>query len=196
MVLRLCIFATMMNYKLYYHTPEGFDDLWMCSDGEMLTGLWFEGSRDEDRFVGMFQEMSLPVVIYETCRWLDLYFSGRQPDFTPAYRIDNQTPFRKRVSEIMCEIPFGKTMTYGEITKRIAGSLQEMSSTPRRMSAQAVGCAVGWNPICLIVPCHRVVGANGNLTGYGGGMKNKIALLKHEGHDMNRFFIPAKSKGL
>ena len=84
--------------------------------------------------------------------------------------MEDLTPFRKAVLDIVREIPFGKTMTYGEIAKRL-----------KINSAQAVGGAVGWNPICLIVPCHRVMGANGNLTGYGGGIHNKIALLKLEG---------------
>ena len=87
----------------------------------------------------------------------------------------------------MCEIAFGQTVTYGEIAKRIAETRHQAPLPTRKMSAQAVGGAVGWNPICIIVPCHRVVGINGNLTGYGGGMHNKIALLKHEGHDMSRF---------
>ena len=156
-----------------YPTPEGFDDLLMCTDGEALTGLWFEGSRDENKhtldIVETRQAPSLPV-IRDTCRWLDIYFTGRQPDFTPAYRMNDLTPFRKAVLDKVCEIPFGQTMTYGEISKKLKVN-----------SAQAVGGAVGWNPICLIVPCHRVMGANGNLTGYGGGIHNKIALLKLEG---------------
>ena len=153
-----------------YHTPEGFDNLLMRFDGEVLTGLCFEGSRDESKTAELRMSAALPSVFHDTCRWLDIYFSGHQPDFTPAYRLDGLTPFRKSVSEIMCEIPFGQTMTYGEIAKRL-----------KINSAQAVGGAVGWNPICLIVPCHRVIGANGNLTGYGGGMENKIALLRLEG---------------
>lgn len=160
-----------------YHTPDGFDNLLMCSDGEALTGLWFEGSHDERKHPLSVEErlpaISLLPVILDTFRWLDIYFSGCQPDFTPAYRMDNLTPFRKAVSEVMCEIPFGQTMTYGEIAKRL-----------KVRSAQAVGGAVGWNPVCLIVPCHRVVGANGSLTGYGGGLHNKIALLKLEGHEI------------
>ena len=184
----------MAQYLQRYQTPEGFDDLLMCSDGEVLTSLWFEGSRDENKYLSGDVETchgaSLPPVFNDTFRWLDIYFSGRQPDFTPAYRMDGLTPFRRQVSEIMCEIPFGKTMTYGEIAKRIVETFPETSQ--RKMSAQAVGSAVGWNPICLIVPCHRVVGANGNLTGYGGGMDNKIALLKHEGHDMKQFSVPFK----
>lgn len=172
----------MIYFKQRYHTPEGFDDLVMCSDGEMLTGLWFEGKKDTGGFE-KFEATSLPSVFSDTCRWLDIYFSGRQPDFTPAYRLDDLTSFRKQVSNIMCGIPFGQTMTYGEIARQIS----------RKMSAQAVGGAVGWNPICLIVPCHRVVGTNGNLTGYGGGMNNKIALLCHEGNDMSHFGFSAKS---
>ena len=111
-----------------------------------------------------------PPVIRDTCRWLDIYFSGRQPDFTPIFQMDNLTPFRKRVLEMVCTIPWGRTMTYGEIAGRLG-----------IRSAQAVGGAVGWNPICLIVPCHRVMGANGSLTGYGGGLRNKAALLRLEG---------------
>ena len=157
-----------------YPTPEGFDDLLMCTDGEALTGLWFEGSRDENKHILDIVETrratSLSTVIRDTCRWLDIYFSGRQPDFTPAYRMNDLTPFRKAVLDKVCEIPFGQTVTYGEIAEKLKVN-----------SAQAVGGAVGWNPICLIVPCHRVMGANGNLTGYGGGMHNKIALLKLEG---------------
>ena len=161
-----------------YPTPKGFDDLLMCTDGEALTGLWFEDSRNENQYasdiVETFPETSqsptLFPVIRDTCCWLDVYFSGRQPDFTPVYRMEGLTPFRKAVLDKVCEIPFGQTMTYGEISNRLKVN-----------SAQAVGGAVGWNPICIIVPCHRVMGANGNLTGYGGGIRNKIALLKLEG---------------
>ena len=173
-----------------YRTPQGLDDLLMCTDGEVLTGLWFEGSHDADRSVEMVSETSLPNVFFDTCRWLDVYFSGHQPDFTPAYRMEGLTPFRKLVVDLMCGIPFGQTMTYGDIAKRI-GEMGKGHS--QKMSAQAVGGAVGWNPICLIVPCHRVVGAKGNLTGYGGGMHNKIALLRHEGNDMSRFGFSVKA---
>ena len=166
-----------------YHTPDGFDDLLLRSDCDVLTGLWFEGTRKHGpNPVETFPETSLPPAIHDTIRWLDIYFSGRQPDFVPLYCIPNLTPFRKEVSEIMCEIPFGQTVTYGEIATQIA-----KAHGLNRMSAQAVGGAVGWNPICIIVPCHRVIGANGNLTGYGGGIHNKIALLRLEGHDANRF---------
>ena len=162
-----------MNTYLY-STPEGFDDLLMSTDGKALIGLWFAGSRDENKHLSGVVETrhgtSLPLVIHDTYRWLDLYFTGHQPDFTPAYRMEDLTPFRKAVLDIVSEIPFGQILTYGEIAKRL-----------KINSAQAIGGAVSWNPICLIVPCHRVMGANGKLTGYGGGLHNKIALLKLEG---------------
>jgi methylated-DNA-[protein]-cysteine S-methyltransferase len=94
-------------------------------------------------------------------------------------RLDGATPFRRLVSEEVQRLPFGTVATYGDIAKRIAAKLGKV-----RMSAQAVGGAVGWNPICIIIPCHRVIGAGGKLTGYGGGLKNKIALLKHEGVEL------------
>ena len=157
-----------------YQTPEGFDELLMCTDGEVLTGLWFEGSRDANKHISNLVKtrhgVSLPQIICDTCRWLDIYYSGRQPDFTPNFRMKDLTPFRKAVLDVVAGIPFGQTMTYGEIAKRLKVN-----------SAQAVGGAVGWNPICLIMPCHRVMGANGRLTGYGGGLNNKTALLKLEG---------------
>ena len=153
-----------------YHTPEGFDDIILETDDDVLTGLWFVGSRPIETHGRA--SLRLPII-----RWLDIYFSGHQPDFTPIYRLDNLTPFRKMVLDMVCEIPFGQTRTYGNIAQRIA------SLSTKKMSAQAVGGAVGWNPICLIVPCHRVMGANGKLTGYGGGIHNKIALLKLEGHE-------------
>ena len=153
-----------------YSTPEGFDDLLIYTDGEVLTGLLFVGSHDETNVVETRRATSLPTIICDTCHWLNIYFTGRQPDFTPAYRMEGLTPFRKAVLDVVCEIRFGQTLTYGEIAKRLNIN-----------SAQAVGGAVGWNPICLIVPCHRVMGVNGKLTGYGGGLPNKIALLKLEG---------------
>ena len=171
-----------------YRTPEGFDDLLMSTDGEVLTRLWFAGSRDENKHVSNIVKPhhleSLPPVIGDTCRWLDGYFSGFQPDFVPAYRMEGMTPFRKAVLDIVSEIPFGETMTYGEIAKRLVETFPGSTPKPRKMSAQAVGGAVGWNPICLIVPCHRVMGAHGKLTGYGGGLPNKIALLKLEGSQL------------
>lgn len=173
-----------MIYKWIYQTPENFSNIIMNSDGEYLTGLWFEGSRDISKHKTDCEEKDLPI-FRETSRWLDIYFNGENPNFTPKYKIENLTPFRQEVIEIMNTIPFGKTLTYNDISKIIA-----KNKGIKRMSAQAVGGAVGWNPICIIIPCHRVVGTNGSLTGYGGGIKNKVALLTHEKNDMSKYFIP------
>ena len=163
-----------MIYTYTYKTPEQFSDMIMNSDGEYLTGLWFEGSKDLSKHCASGERKELPI-FRETCKWLDLYFSGNVPDFTPKYKLNNVTPFRKVVSDIMNTIAYGKVLTYNDIAKIIA-----KGRGIEKMSAQAVGGAVGWNPICIIIPCHRVVGANGNLTGYGGGLQNKIELLKLE----------------
>lgn len=165
-----------MPFTCQYATPEGFDDLWMHSDGKVLTGLCFEGSRNRARHDAGTYRRDLPV-FRETRRWLDAYFSGRRPDFAPPCRIDGLTPFRRDVMDALLGVPFGRTTTYGAIAAGIA----RRRGIPK-MSAQAVGGAVGWNPLCILVPCHRVVGANGALVGYGGGLRNKTALLELEGH--------------
>ena len=157
-----------------YKTPEGFDDLVMASDGELLTGLSFiESGKLETR--NATRKLVMLPVFQECCRWLDIYFSGHEPGFLPSYRLNGATAFRMEVSRLMLEIPFGKTVTYGELAAKIA-----CRRGMPKMSAQAIGGAVGWNPLCIIIPCHRVVGANGKMTGYGGGLHNKVALLAHE----------------
>lgn len=171
-----------MLFKRRYITPEGLDDLIMISDGKKLTGLIFAGSenacktslpRDETSLLTQ-DETSLP--IFDASReWLDEYFGGRIPSFTPEFDISSLTPFQQRVAALTLEIPYGKTATYGEIADIIAA---ERGIT--KMSSRAVGGAVGKNPICIIIPCHRVLGANGAITGYGGGISNKIALLDIE----------------
>ena len=173
-----------MIYKWIYETPEGFSNMLMNSDGEYLTGLWFEDSRDSSKHKIDCEEKDL-LIFRETIKWLDIYFEGKEPNFKPKYKIENITSFRQEVIDIMNSIPFGKTLTYNHISKIIA-----KNRGIKKMSSQAVGGAVGWNPICIIIPCHRIVGTNGNLTGYGGGIKNKIALLIHEKNDMNNFFVP------
>ncbi len=161
-----------MNYIYHYNSPLG--GMTLASDGEALTGLWFDGQKYFGDTLGKeFTECSLPVFA-ETAKWLDIYFSGEVPDFTPPISL-NTTPFRKEVCDIMLTIPFGQTMTYGEIANIIA-----KQRGIARMSAQAVGGAVGHNPISLIIPCHRVVGADGSLTGYAGGIERKTALLRLE----------------
>ena len=169
-------------YIKSYNSP--ISKIYMRSDGKYLTGLWFEGSRDASKHQYDYEEKNLPI-FDKTSKWLDIYFSGKNPDFIPEYKIENLTPFRKQVIDIMNKIPYGTTCTYNDIAKEIA-----MTKGIEKMSAQAVGGAVGWNPICIIVPCHRVVGTNGSLTGYGGGIKNKIKLLEIEKNDMSKFTVP------
>jgi len=170
-----------MQYTAHYASPLGAVTL--ASDGTALVGLWFDGQKyfaatlDDEH-----KQKSLPV-FEETRRWLDLYFSGKEPDFLPPLA-PKATPFRTKVWDILLSIPYGQTMTYGEIAKAIA---REQSS---RRSAQAVGGAVGHNPISIIVPCHRVVGTSGSLTGYADGIDKKVQLLTLEGVDMTRFFVP------
>ena len=177
-----------MQYIQTYNAP--FSKIFMRSDGEYLTGLWFEGSRDMQKHQGEFMEKDLPI-FQKTKEWLNIYFTGQQPSFTPQYKIENLTPFRSMVIDIMNEIPFGKVITYNDIAKEIA-----KKRGLKKMSAQAVGGAVGWNPICIIIPCHRVVGTNGSLTGYGGGIQNKIKLLEIEKNDMRQFIVPTKGTAL
>lgn len=174
-----------MDYMHIYHSPLG--DITLTSDGESLVGLWFEETR---YFGGTLTEEtsgsdSLPV-FEQTGRWLDIYFSGKEPDFMPPLHVRG-SDFRKRVCQIMLEIPYGHTRTYGDIASQIA-SERGLS----RMSAQAVGGAVGHNPISIIIPCHRVVGKSGSLTGYGGGIERKVKLLELERADMSGLFVPKK----
>lgn len=164
----------MIGCKWEYKTPEGFDDMVMVSDGKVLTGLYFQKSGDENKFCGEYEEKFVEC-FEKVINWLDVYFSGNQPNFELKYKIENMTSFRKKVFEIMKTIPYGQTISYGDIASEIA-----KQSGVKRMSAQAVGGAVGWNPICIVIPCHRVVGAHGEMTGYGGGLKNKIKLLQLE----------------
>ena len=121
-----------MTYKYIYQTPEGFSNMIMNSDGEYLTGLWFEGSRDTSKHKINCEEKELPI-FSQTSKWLDTYFKGQVPDFTPKYKIENVTPFRQEVIDIMNSISFGKTLTYNDIAKRIAKNREI-----KRMSSQAV----------------------------------------------------------
>ena len=177
-----------MDYTHHYESPLG--GITLASDGEALIGLWFDGQKYfADSLEREHKERPLPV-FDEANRWLDIYFSGRAPDFTPPLSMKT-TQFRKAVWEIMLTIPYGKTMTYGEIADRIA---KEKGLV--RMSAQAVGGAVGHNSISLIIPCHRVVGTNGSLTGYAGGIDKKVKLLTMEKADMTALLIPKRGTAL
>ena len=161
-----------MEFTCRYASPLG--GITLSSDGEALTGLWFDGQKYfAETLSPEREERSLPV-FEEAARWLDIYFGGREPDFTPPLR-PKGTAFRKAVWDVLLSIPYGQTVTYGEIAERLA----RQSGVPR-MSAQAVGGAVGHNPISIIVPCHRVIGADGRLTGYAGGLERKARLLELE----------------
>ncbi len=177
-----------MTYIYHYHSPLG--DITLGSNGEALTGLWFDGQKYfGDTLPNEYKQEKLPI-FDETSHWLDIYFSGRNPDFIPPLSF-HATPFRQAVWEILLSIPYGKTMTYGEIADKIARQ-KELE----KMSAQAVGGAVGHNSISIIVPCHRVVGTNGSLTGYAGGIDKKIKLLELEKVNMQHLFIPKKGIAL
>lgn len=177
-----------MTYICKYQSPLG--GITMASDGGALTGLWFDGQKYfGDTLSKQYEEKTLPI-FDEAKQWLDLYFQGKVPDFTPQLLFET-TPFRREVWEIMLSIPYGQTMTYGEIADRIA-----KKKNISKMSAQAVGGAVGHNSISLIVPCHRVVGSNGSLTGYAGGLDKKIKLLTLEKADISKFFIPKRGTAL
>lgn len=167
-----------------YKSPVG--EITIASNGEMLTGLWFDGQKNfADTLPENYEEKDLPV-FEQTKKWLDIYFSGKAPDFKPPLDMGGISPFRKRVWEIMLEIPFGQTSTYGKIAKQIA------EETGKKVSGQAVGGAVGHNSISLVIPCHRVVGTNGGLTGYAGGIDKKIKLLRLEGVDVSKYSVSPK----
>ena len=161
-----------MQYTTFYESPIG--RMLLAADDTGLTGLWFEGQKYFARCLDReTEEKELPVFA-EAKRWLDIYFSGKEPDFTPPLHFIG-TDFQKEVWEILCAIPYGQTMTYGAIADRLAKK-RGLS----RMSAQAVGGAVGHNNLSIIVPCHRVVGSDGSLTGYAGGIERKTFLLNLE----------------
>ena len=189
-----------MQYTSHYQSPLG--GILLAADDKGLTGLWFEGQkyfahglgRERERKAlcersSFHEEKEIPV-LKETKRWLDLYFSGKEPDFTvPIHLIG--TDFQKEVWRILCQIPYGKTMTYGEIAVRLAAR-----KGLAHMSAQAVGGAVGHNEISILVPFHRVVGVDGSLTGYAGGMDKKVKLLTLEKVDMQSLYVPKKGTAL
>lgn len=153
-------------------------EILLASDGENLTGLWFVGQKYfADNLEKENVEKDLPI-FRQVKEWLDIYFSGKSPTFVPPLCFGNISDFRRRVWEIMLKIPFGETTTYGKIAKQIE------KETGKKVSAQAVGGAVGHNSISIIIPCHRVLGSKASLTGYAGGIDKKIELLKLEGIDV------------
>ncbi len=174
-----------MTTRLYScHSPLG--PITLASDGIFLTGLWFDGQKYFGATAGpspVRDDGSLPAFA-ETVRWLDLYFSGVCPDFLPPLSIEALpgSAFRRSVWKILLTIPYGQTVTYGEIAARLAAQRTSASvhSVPGGSLARAVGTAVGHNPVSLVIPCHRVLGAGGKLTGYAGGLDRKEKLLALE----------------
>lgn len=179
-----------MYYKTFYPSPVG--EMTLVSDGENLVGLWICGQKYAENALCAAAEIKDNLAIFRQTRaWLDAYFQGKRPDISALALAPAGNAFRQSVWKILRTIPYGKVITYGDIARQIA---RERGAG--KMSAQAVGGAVGHNPVSVIIPCHRVVGANGNLTGYAGGIGLKIKLLAHEGADMKSFFVPKKGSAL
>ncbi len=171
-----------MYYKTYYDSPVG--KLLLVSDETSLIGLWIEGQKYYlgNLNIKPIQNDNIRVLVV-TKKWLDRYFKAEKPSISELKLAPIGSEFRQKVFKILCEIPYGKTTTYKDIAVRI-----------NKNSAQAVGNAVAHNPISIIIPCHRVIGTNGSLTGYAGGIDNKIKLLELENVDVNKFTKPKKEK--
>lgn len=177
-----------MQYTSHYQSPIG--GILLAADDIGLTGLWFEGQKYFALYLDKEHEEKEVPPFEIAKRWLDIYFSGKAPDFTVPLHFTG-TDFQNEVWEILYAIPYGQLTTYGEIARQIAAK-----RGLEHMSAQAVGGAVGHNEISIIVPCHRVIGSNGSLTGYAGGVDKKQALLTLEGVDMRKLFLPVKGTAL
>ena len=159
-------------YTSRYHSALG--DILLAADEIGLTGLWFVGQHYFADTLPTEQIEQETVILAQAKEWLDVYFSGKEPDFTPPLHPIG-SPFRQAVWKLLLQIPYGQTTTYGEIARQ----MEKLQNRPH-MSAQAVGGAVGHNGISIIIPCHRVVGTKGSLTGYAGGLDKKMALLELE----------------
>ena len=177
-----------MMYTLHYDSPLG--GILLAADEIGLTGLWFDGEKYFADGLDPEHTAQETLILREAKRWLDVYFSRQEPNFTPPLH-PICSPCRQEVWELLLQIPYGQTTTYGALAKQLA----EKHGLPR-MSAQAVGGAVGHNEISIIIPCHRVVGTNGSLTGYAGGIDKKVKLLTLEKVDMEHFFVPTKGTAL
>ena len=176
-----------MIYTSYYHTPIG--RILLAANNDALVGLWFENQK---YFPDALKQEPIKLgdspVLVQTVTWLDRYFAGTKPEISELKLAPAGSEFRRAVWAALCRIPYGEVTTYGEIAGKIA-----VQFAKAQMSAQAVGAAVGRNPISIIIPCHRVVGVNGSLTGYAGGIDKKIRLLNHEGVNTEKLFVPKKS---
>jgi len=182
-----------MYYFARYRSPLG--NLLLAGDDTGIVGLWFEGAKyfgstiPRDVTGSWIQDdlIDKSSLLRDCIKWLDDYFAGKKPRPSSLPLAPTGSDFRQVVWKILTEIPYGELATYGQIAKEAARRMGK-----ERMSAQAVGGAVGHNPITIIIPCHRVVGAGGNLTGYASGLERKIKLLEHEGIDTGRLFLPKK----
>lgn len=179
-----------MYYSTTYSSPIGA--MTLACDGASLAGLWLEGQKYHGGTISepMTEKSTLPI-FYAAKKWLDRYFAGEKPAISELPLAPVGSDFRQSVWRILCEIPYGEVITYGDIAKKMAARMGRES-----MSGQAVGGAVGHNPISIIIPCHRVVGAGGSLTGYAGGIHNKIKLLQLEGADLAKLYVPKKGTAL
>jgi methylated-DNA-[protein]-cysteine S-methyltransferase len=181
-----------MFYSTTYPSPVGIITLACDVDSENLVGLCIEGQKyyGDTLPEAMVPNDNIPL-FNRAKKWLDRYFAGKKPSISELPLAPIGGEFRQSVWEILCEIPYGEVITYGDIAKRMAARMHK-----QKMSAQAVGGAVGHNPISIIIPCHRVVGATGSLTGYSGGIAKKIKLLELEGMDTSRLFTPKRGTAL
>ena len=178
-----------INEKQYYRTTfeSAVGEITLGSDGQSLVGLWTAGQRYfGDAVPGEMVPNDNLYVFAAAKDWLNRYFDGKRPMISELPLAPMGGEFRQTVWTMLTDIPYGEVVTYGELAREIAGQ-----QGINKMSAQAVGGAVGHNPISIIIPCHRVVGANGNLTGFAGGIQMKLQLLEHEGVDTDRFYVPA-----
>ena len=171
-----------------YDSPLG--GICLAADALGLTGLWFDGEKYFGSNLPANPVRQETEILTESKRWLDVYFSGREPDFLPPLHPIG-SPFRRAVWDLLLQSPYGQTTTYGALARQLAAQQGRAA-----MSAQAVGGAVGHNEISILIPCHRVVGTNGSLTGYAGGVDKKERLLTLEGVDMRDLFRPAKGTAL
>jgi methylated-DNA-[protein]-cysteine S-methyltransferase len=179
-----------MYYSTTYQSPVGLITLACDGNGDNLVGLWLAGQKYHGGTIpeAMIEKSNMPVFTVAK-KWLNNYFAGKKPAVSELPLAPIGGEFRQRVWGILCEIPYGEVITYGGIAKKMAVKMNK-----RSMSSQAVGGAVGHNPISIIIPCHRVVGSNGSLTGYAGGIHTKVKLLELEGVDMSSLFVPKNLK--
>ena len=177
-----------MTFIQHYRSPLG--GILLAADEVGLTGLWFDGEKYFADNLPARHTVGETPTLAETKRWLDIYFTGREPGFLPPLHPIGSA-FRQSVWELLLRIPYGQTTTYGEIAQELAAK-----RGLARISAQAVGGAVGHNEISILIPCHRVVGMSGSLTGCASGISKKAKLLELERADMSALFIPKRGTAL